>query len=234
MIQYIIIDDEHMAHDIIKSYADKLPQLQLVEHCYDAIEALETLQKKQVDLIFLDINLPQLKGFEFLKVLKTKPKVIVTTAYKEYAIEGYELDIVDYLLKPFSFERFMKAIMKVLQPPQAVSKTNSTPQESTASIFVQSNKKHIQIKLDQILFIEAVGNYCKIVTQKEQFKIRAKISEFSQTLPSDQFVQVHKSFTVSKLHIHTIESKRILLEDHSIPIGNMYKLNIKSLLSDSQ
>ncbi len=117
MIKYLIIDDEYIAHDIIKGYCDLLPNLKLMKNCYDALEAFEYLQEQEVDLIFLDLNMPKLKGFDFLKTLKAPPKVIVTTAYKEYALEGYELNISDYLLKPFGFERFLKAVNKSFSMP---------------------------------------------------------------------------------------------------------------------
>ena len=127
MIRYLIIDDEYIAHDIIKDYCDLLPNMQLMKNCYDALEALEYLNQHDVDLIFLDLNMPKLKGFEFLKTLSAPPKVIVTTAYKEYALEGYELSVSDYLLKPFSFERFLQSVNKVidkLKPKIAISETN--------------------------------------------------------------------------------------------------------------
>ena len=123
MIKYLIVDDEHMAHEIIKGYCDTLANMQLMKHCYDAIEALDYLRNDTVDLIFLDLNMPKLKGFDFLKTLPNPPKVIVTTAYKEYALEGYELEITDYLLKPFSFERFLKAVNKAVQTKESVATT---------------------------------------------------------------------------------------------------------------
>ncbi|RSC93054.1 LytR/AlgR family response regulator transcription factor [Tenacibaculum singaporense] len=233
MIKYIIVDDEHIAHDIIKGYCDLLPTMELKKHCYDAIEALEYLNKHQVDLIFLDLNMPKLKGFEFLKTLASPPKVIVTTAYKEFALEGYELNIVDYLLKPFGFERFLKAVNKVIGTPQNtqiqnVPKNNT---ENTSSIFLRSNKKYIQVTLDTIQYIEAAGNYTKIVTTNNTVTIREKISDVLQSLPENDFLQVHKSFAVTKKYINSIEGNRIFIGDHSIPIGKMYKMNIDKLLS---
>ncbi|WP_440121594.1 LytR/AlgR family response regulator transcription factor [Tenacibaculum sp. Ill] len=233
MIKYIIVDDEHIAHDIIKDYCDLLPTMELQKHCYDAIEALEYLNKYQVDLIFLDLNMPKLKGFEFLKTLVSPPKVIVITAYKEFALEGYELNIVDYLLKPFGFERFLKAVNKVIGTSQK-TKIQNIPKnntENTNSIFLRSNKKYIQVTLDAIQFIEAAGNYTKIVTTDTTVTIREKISDVLLLLPENDFLQVHKSFAVTKRHISSIEGNRILIEDHSIPIGKMYKMNIDKLLN---
>ncbi len=234
MTNYLIIDDEHMAHEIIKGYCDLLPHMNLVRHCYDAIEALDCLREHQVDLIFLDLNMPKLKGFDFLKTLKNSPKVIVTTAYKEHALEGYELEIVDYLLKPFGFERFLKAVNKAMQlfeevPSQKEEK--GTPR--TDSIFVYSDKKHIQVVLANILFVEAAGNYAKIVLKDRNILIREKISRMAAKLFSNDFVQVHKSYIVSKAMIDSIEGNRILIGDDIIPIGKSYKSNVEALLKRS-
>jgi len=165
MIKYLIIDDEHIAHDIIKGYCDMLPNLEFMADCYDAIEALDYLNKQPVDLIFLDLNMPKLKGFEFLKTLASPPKVIVTTAYNEFAIEGYELNVVDYLLKPFSFERFLSAVNKVTaSTPQSKQVRVENEQTSANQIFLKQNNSHIQVDVNTILYIEASGNYTKVVT----------------------------------------------------------------------
>ncbi len=232
MIKYLIIDDEAIAHDIIKGYCDLLPNLQLMKHCYDALEAFEYLNQHQVDLIFLDLNMPKLKGFEFLKTLNNPPKVIVTTAYSEYALEGYELNVVDYLLKPFGFDRFLKAINKAMQPTSKVSDVvSSQPVSQEERFFFRSNKKVIQVAINDILYAEAAGNYTKIVTIHETITIREKVSEVIQTLPAEAFVQVHKSFAVAVKHIHEIEGNRIKINDHLIPIGKTYKMNVNKLFN---
>lgn len=230
MIRYLIIDDEHIAHDIIKGYCGLLPDMQLMKHCYDALEAFDYLTKQEVDLLFLDLNMPVLKGFEFLKTLKNPPKVIVTTAYKEFALEGYEYNISDYLLKPFSFERFLKAINSSFS--STTTQTTVRP-ESTAApsrIFIQSNKKYIQLETGNILYIEATGNYIKIVTATEIITIREKISAVLELLSKADFIQVHKSFVVAKKHINSIDGNRIFIGDAVIPVGKMYKFNITQLL----
>ncbi len=232
MIKYLIIDDEHIAHDIIKGYCDLLPNMQLQKNCYDAIEAIEYLNTNKIDLIFLDLNMPTLKGFEFLRTLQSPPKVIVTTAYKEYALEGYELNISDYLLKPFGFERFLKAVNKAVSvstregPLQTTSNNNT----HTKTIFFRSNKKYTQVDIDTILYFEAAGNYTKVVTLKEIITVREKISDVLESLSKDDFLQVHKSFVIAVKHINSIEGNRIMIKDHSIPIGKIYKLNINALL----
>ncbi|MFT5249402.1 MAG: DNA-binding LytR/AlgR family response regulator [bacterium] len=231
MIKYLIIDDEYIAHDIIKGYCDLLPNMQLMKNCYDALEAIEYLNSNNVDLIFLDLNMPKLKGFELLKTLTSQPKVIVTTAYKEFALEGYELNISDYLLKPFGFERFLKAINKT------VNATNKTTQPIvdkndavSKSIFLRSNNKYIQVVIDTIQYIEAAGNYTKVICINETITIREKISDVLELLNDIDFIQVHKSFAVSKKHIKSIEGNRIFISENIIPIGKTYKANIIQLL----
>lgn len=232
MIKYLIIDDEYIAHDIIKGYCDLLPNMQLMKNCYDALEALDYLNNNTVDLIFLDLNMPKLKGFEFLKTLRFPPKVIVTTAYSEFALEGYELNVSDYLLKPFSFERFLKAVNKVISSntmtKNSISQGNDT---ATERIFLRQNKSYIQLEIGAILFIEAAGNYTKIISKNETITIREKISELLESLPENDFIQVHKSFAIAIKYIKRIDGNRIYIEEHIIPIGKLYKANLNKILN---
>ncbi|WP_420572260.1 LytR/AlgR family response regulator transcription factor [Kordia sp.] len=230
-ISYLIIDDEHMAHDIIKGYCDILPNMELKKHCYNALEAMEYLNEHTVDLIFLDLNMPKLKGFDFLKTLAHPPKVIVTTAYQEYALEGYELNISDYLLKPFSFERFLKAINKTVSVmPKSQTTVVEKQSEASQSIFLKAQNKYVQVFTDTILYIEASGNYTKVVTDMETITIREKFSEVIALLPTVNFLQVHKSFAVAVKKIKSIEGNRIFMGEHVIPIGKMYKVNVNGLI----
>ena len=231
MISYLIIDDEPIAHDIIKGYCDLLPNMELKKHCYNALEAMQYLNEHAVDLIFLDLNMPKLKGFDFLKTLSHPPKVIVTTAYQEYALEGYELNISDYLLKPFSFERFLKAINKTVSVASKPAVTIVEKRKETSkSIFLRSQNKYVQVFTDTIHYIEASGNYTKVVTDAETITIREKISDIIALLPSRDFLQVHKSFAVAVKHIKSIEGNRMLIGEHIIPIGKMYKADVNALL----
>ncbi|NKI32343.1 LytR/AlgR family response regulator transcription factor [Croceivirga thetidis] len=225
---YIIVDDEHIAHDIVKGYCDAMPNLNLVKHCYDAIEAMECLRNHKVDLIFLDLNMPKLQGFSFLKTLVNPPKVIVTSAYQEFALEGYELNVVDYLLKPFSFERFVTAINKLEHMDKP--KTNSTVKLEEERLFLRSNKKHVQVRLNDILYIESIGNYINMILADKEIQVREKISEIKKMLPNNKFMQVHKSFIVAKNHINSIEGNRIFIKDYVVPIGKTYKQNVNALL----
>ncbi|MBK8635617.1 MAG: response regulator transcription factor [Saprospiraceae bacterium] len=232
-MRYIIVDDESIAHDIIKKYGGMVPNMQLVGDCYDAFEAIELLSKQSVDLIFLDLNMPKLQGFDFLKTLPFQPKVIVTTAYKEFALESYELNVVDYLLKPFSFERFLKAINKAtMDQNQTVGIANkSAEKEIPDRIFIQANNKHIQVNLNDLLYVEAAGNYVKIVLKEEVISMRGKISSILELLPSEGFIQVHRSFVVAQKHIKSIEGNQLMIDKYSVPIGKLYKLAMEKILS---
>lgn len=235
MIRYIIIDDEPIAHRIIEGYCDNLPHLEKVGSCYNAFEAMQMLNKEQVDLMFLDINMPKLSGFEFLKTLSNPPKIIVTTAYKEFAIEGYELDITDYLLKPFSFERFVKSINKAVNTAtknKSAATTSSTVSEPTR-FFIKGDKKYHQIATETILFIEAYGNYTKLYLNDDIIVSHEKISSLEKLLLKDNFIRVHKSFIVAIDKIKTIEGNRILVDTHKIPIGQTYKSRIYKLYSSN-
>lgn len=232
MINYLIIDDEHIAHDIIQGYCDMLPNLVLQKNCYDALEAIQYLNEHEVDLIFLDLNMPKLKGFDFLKTLVSPPKVIVTTAYSEFALEGYELNVVDYLLKPFGFDRFLKAVNKAISTPKKSPSLNKeeASQPGVNRIFLRGDKKYSQVVIDDIQFIEAAGNYTKVITVNETIITREKISSLLASFPQQEFLQVHKSFAVSKRHIKSIEGNQIFVGDRVIPIGKVFKMNINSLL----
>ena len=174
--------------------------------------------------------MPKLKGFEFLKTLKNPPKVIVTTAYKEFALEGYELNISDYLLKPFGFERFLKAINKTFSTSNTRESVSSKSNVDSKRFFLRSNKKYIQVEIDTVLFIEASGNYTKVITKNETIIVREKISSVLDLLPKEDFLQVHKSFAVAPKHIKSVEGNRIFISDHIIPIGRYYKANVTQLL----
>jgi len=231
MIKYLIIDDEYIAHDIVKGYCDLLPNMQLMKSCFNALEAIEYLNENAVDIIFLDLNMPKLKGFEFLKTLNQPPKVIVTTAYQEFAIEGYELNVSDYLLKPFSFERFLKAINKTMNSSKrTVHSVINKEEESSDSIFFRSSKRYIQVRISIIQYIEASGNYTKVITTNEVISIREKFSDALDLLNDLGFIQVHKSFAVSKKHIKSIEGNQIFILDNIIPIGKLYKANVLQML----
>ena len=231
MIKYIIVDDEPLAHDVIESFCELLPHLSLEKHCYNAMEAMQYLNNNTVDFMFLDINMPKLTGFEFLRTLTNPPKIIVTTAYKEHALEGYELNVSDYILKPFSFDRLVKAINKAISevPKNAKTTISSDSSPVKSRLFLKGDKKYHQIHLDDILYIEAYGNYSKVFLKDEMIVSHEKISSFESLIPQENFLRVHKSFIIAIDKIKLIEGNRINIENHKIPIGQTYKSSINKL-----
>lgn len=232
MITYIIVDDEPLAHDLIENFAKDLPHLKLLQNCYNAMEALQFLNGQSADIIFLDLNMPKLKGFDFLRTLDQAPKIIVTTAYKEFALEGYELNVVDYLLKPFSFDRFIKAVNKATKeatPPPIKSPVISTPEKSNR-FFIKGDKQQYQINTADILYIEAYGNYIKLFLKEEMLVCHEKISTLENRLPANNFLRIHKSFIIALDKIKAIEGNRIIITDNKIPIGQTYRKQVTMLL----
>ncbi|MEA5403322.1 LytTR family DNA-binding domain-containing protein [Arcicella sp. DC2W] len=234
MIYYLIVDDEPIAHRIIENYCENLQHLEKKGSCHNAFEAIQFLNENAVDLLFLDINMPKLSGFDFLKTLPNPPKIIVTTAYKEFALEGYELNISDYLLKPFSFERFIKAINKTIDKPQnkkSIANLITETKPDVGSFFLKGDKKHHQIHFDDLMFVEAFGHFIKVYLKNDMIVSNQKISDFEKLLPKSDFIRTHKSFIVAKNKIKQIEGNTILIDVHKIPIGQTYKENISKLLS---
>lgn len=229
-LRCIIADDEPIARQILESYIEDIPQLELVASCKNAFEVIEELDKQSVDLLFLDINMPKLSGLSLLKTLRVKPEVIITTAYSEYAVEGFELEVTDYLLKPFSLERFMQAVSRVQkkkeQPQQAPAISLATETPQAESIFIKSDKKILQFKFDDLYYVEAYGNYLKIYTADDMILTAQTLSDFLDKLPK-QFVRVHKSYVVNFSHLKLIDGNRIKLNNNSdIPIGKSYRKDV--------
>lgn len=233
MLNYIIIDDEPLAHEIITEFCSMLPHVQLVKNCYNAMEAMQFLNEHAVDFMFLDINMPKLKGLDFLKTLSSPPKTIITTAYKEYALEGFELNVVDYLLKPFSFDRLVKAVNKVSDTisTKTIHKESVQPSIANTRLFIKGDKKHHQIDLSDLLFIEAYGNYTKLFLADEMIVSHEKISHYETILDKNNFLRVHKSFIVAIDKIKFVEGNRIIIHEHKIPIGQTYKSTVSKLYS---
>lgn len=231
-MNYLIIDDEPIAHRIIEGYCAELPHLQKVGNAYNAFEASVIVAQQKVDLVFLDLNMPKMTGFEWLKTIPQPPKIIVTTAYEEHALEGYELDITDYLLKPFSLARFLKAVNKASElAPSNSPRPSNIDKSANNRFFIKGDKKHHQINTQDILFVEASGNYCKIFLTAEMILSHEKISNLEALLPSENFLRVHKSFLVATNKIKLIQGNQIYLQEHRIPIGQTYRSRINELLN---
>lgn len=240
MIKCIVVDDEPIARSIVKTYIEKIPFVELAGEFREAVSAMGFLQKEAVDLLLLDINMPSLTGLEMLKAMDTKPRVIITTAYQEYALEGFELDVDDYLLKPFSFERFLKGIDRVNQLISAQKNTvppvghveNITVDEADKpkSIFVKSGKSFVQINIHDILFIQALGNYITIYTALDKIVVLKTLSGIQEELSHPFFMRVHKSYLVNKNCISKIEGNELFIQTHRIPIGRNYRKAVDKLV----
>ncbi len=230
-IKYLIVDDEPLAHELIKGFAKELPHLQLAHQCYNALEAIAYLQSNQVDLMFLDLNMPKLKGFDFLRTLNRPPKVIVTTAYKEFALEGYELQVADYLLKPYSFARFLKAIENAF-PPKANTPVNApiAQQEEQRQLFVKGDKQYHRLRTNEIIYIEAYGNYTKVYLPTGMILTHASVSYYAEKLGEPTFLRVHKSFLVAMDKIDRISGNRLFLGEYEVPIGQTYRQKVMGLI----
>lgn len=236
MINCLLVDDEPLAIDVIASYLDKVSGFRVVAKCKNALEAFEVLQKAEIDLIFLDIQMPQLNGIEFVKTLTNPPKIIFTTAYRDYAIEGFELDAIDYLLKPVSFGRFMKAINKIqrkpiienIVPPESVTTTSNTE----PFLYIKMEKRILKVYLDKIIHIESQKDYVRIVMENEDDVVtKQKISYLEQRLPSGQFLRIHRSYIVAVNKITAFSSINIEIDEIELPIGRSYKQFVMEALN---
>ncbi len=228
-IRCIAVDDEPLALDILESYISKLPYLQLVKTCSSATEAMQVLQEEQVDLMFLDIEMPELTGIQFLNILKNQPLVIFTTAYPEYAMEGFNHDAVDYLLKPIPYDRFLKAVTKAQermqrnpkQAEQTIVTQAAAPEQDF--MFVKADYKTIRVDFKDILWIEGLKDYVIIQTKDQKIITLLSMNKMMEKLPDSKFLRVHRSFIVSLQKIDSIEKSRIRIGQKEIPIGEVYK-----------
>lgn len=230
----LIIDDEPLARDLIRSHIEKLENFEIVAECGDAMKAMQELREKQVDLMFLDIQMPQITGIEFLRTLKKPPKVVITTAFREYALDGFELDVVDYLLKPITFERFLKSINKYYQiaqeeMQQSVPVTENGQPEETF-IYVKENKRVIKVHLTEILYVEGLSEYVQIFTQKHKIITKTSMTNLQQKLPTDSFLRIHKSYIVSVPKIEAFTAHSIEIKGKELPIGRSYKNTVLEAL----
>ncbi|MDX1939211.1 MAG: LytTR family DNA-binding domain-containing protein [Saprospiraceae bacterium] len=218
----LIVDDEPYAVDLLTEYIQQTPFLQLAGKCYNAVEALSFLQKKEADLIFLDINLPQLSGMQLAGLLADKYQIIFTTAYSEYAVESYELNAIDYLLKPITFERFIKSAQKarsILNENKIPN--NKTEEPTNAAFFVKTGKAVVKLCFEKIHYIEALGDYAVFHLQNEKHVVYKRMKELEATLP-EQFCRIHNSYIVNMNHIIKIEDKQIYIGSNELPISEKY------------
>jgi DNA-binding LytR/AlgR family response regulator len=237
-IQCLVIDDEPLACEILRQHIAGVEALQLTGVCSNAVEAISFLNEHHVDLLFLDIQMPQLLGTNFIRTLKNAPKVIFTTAFRKYAVEGFELDAVDYILKPISFERFLKAVNKVLQlnlrSEHIPASSKEIPTDSANSfLYFRADRKKVKIFFRDILFVEGLKDYIKIVTHSKTIVTRYMLSTLEDLLPASQFLRVHKSYIVAINKIESFNADSIQIAKYEVPIGRLYKFDVGRSLNKS-
>jgi DNA-binding LytR/AlgR family response regulator len=241
----LAVDDEPPALDILKKYISAVSSLELAGTCNNAVEALNVLQSRNIDLLFLDIQMPQLLGTDLIRSLNRPPKVIFTTAHRKFAVEGFELDATDYLLKPISFTRFLKAVNKVLgggdpQPeplqrtdphaqPEPSPRAHSHPR-ADAFLHLRTDRKTVQIALDDILYIESIRDYIKVVTRSKTVISKQSISSLEDLLPRDAFIRIHRSYIVSLSKIESYTTELVEIARQELPISRMYRLDVEKVL----
>ena len=227
----IIVDDEELAHHVIEEYISRIPFLNLVANCYDIQETIQVLKNNTVDLIFLDINLPNISGIEFLKSYNKLPNVIITTAYDNCAIQGFEMDVIDYLLKPFSFERFLKAAyksfdlynnVKILQEAESVMKNTF--------IFVRSNNEDVKLNLNEIIRINALKDYIVIYTNTRKLIVHQTMKSIMEKINFENFIRVHNSHIISLQHLQSVGKNSLMIGDERIPVSEKYKTYLSGIV----
>lgn len=229
-IACLIVDDEPLAREVIETHMKQVPQLDLLASCQHAMEAFELIAKQPIDLVFLDIQMPVLTGLEFVRHLPQPPAIIFTTAYRDYAVESYELDVVDYLLKPISFPRFFKAVNKFMSTRKEHSPVlQQLPKASSGSkaLFVNVNKKQIKISLDEVFYIESLKDYIRIHMQTSTVMTKEKISVFAQKLP-EHFLRIHRSYIVNTQHLTAFTAQDVEIKDLELPIGGSYRKEVEA------
>ncbi len=232
----IIVDDEPLARRVLQKYIHSLPSLELLTECASAPEAAAFLHQHTVDLMFLDIKMPGLTGLDFLKTLSNPPGVILTTAYSEYALEGYEYSVIDYLLKPISFERFLKAVNKVAarrdtaETPGPAKPAGPSTAAPVDFIFLKSDRVGHKVFFSDIRYIEGCGNYIKVYTGEKRLMVQERMTTIETVLPETLFLRVHKSYIVSIKEIREIRENKLKIGDKLIPIGNSYKPRVKKII----
>jgi DNA-binding LytR/AlgR family response regulator len=233
-IRCLLIDDEPPALTVLRSHVAAVPMLEIVGQCHNAIAALEVLQKQAVDLIFLDIKMPRLLGTDFVKTLRNPPKIIFTTAYREYALDGYDLNVVDYLLKPISLERFLRAVQKVYRPDSptfpllphvAVAQTTSD-----RFLYFRADRKMVKVMVDDIHYIESLKDYVRICTGTKQIISKQTITSLEEMLPEDYFLRIHRSFIVALNKIDSYSPTHIEIAGKELPIGRHFKHEVERVL----
>jgi two-component system, LytTR family, response regulator len=234
----LIVDDEPMARHLLQDYVSKVPFLQLIDTCSSPLAALEILRNQPVDLLFLDVQMPEITGTTLLKILQKKPMVILTTAYSQYALEGYELDVVDYLLKPITLERFLKAVEKASQrmegikppPPAAPAALKAAPELGQPFMFVKDGTKLVKVRWSDILYVEGLKDYVSIHTGQGRIVSLQRLKNLEAQLPTDRFIRIHHSYIVALDAIDAVHKDKVQIGDKYLPISDSYRKPFKDFI----
>lgn len=237
-IKCLIIDDEPPARDVLKKYIMEVESLELAGECSNAVEALSFLQNNQVDLLFLDIQMPHILGTSFIRTLKHPPRLVFTTAYRKYAVEGFDLNAVDYLLKPISFERFLQAVNKVMHIDLSPTLNSNhsieeVPEQSHPFLYFRVDRKMVKVFLDDILFVESLKDYIKVFTTKKNIITKQPISSLEEMLPKEAFIRIHRSYIIAINKIDSYNAETIEIRKNELPIGRYFKHDVIKLLNES-
>jgi DNA-binding LytR/AlgR family response regulator len=222
-IRVLIVDDEPRAHTVLQNYMERIPELELIGDCYNAVEAYQFIKKQTVDLIFLDITMPEIDGFGFLRMLERPVAVVFTTAHSQFAVESYEYNAIDYLKKPIPFERFLKAVNKSIQV--IGNKTLAQPQKKDIELRVNGEAQ--QIQLDQIMYVQSLGNYVKVFLDRKNILVQITTKELEDMLPKSLFIRIHKSFIVNRSRITRVSDEEVWLQETALPVGKTFKKYVK-------
>jgi len=235
-IRCLLVDDEPPSLEILRTYISTVPMLKVVGECYHAMGAFEYIQRHAVDVIFLDVNMPRLSGIDFIKALPNPPKVIFTTAHRDFAVEGFELGAIDYLLKPYSLDRFLRAVHRMLNPDSKNQKTSAaslTEEKPDRFLYVRADRKMVKVFIDDITHIESLKDYVKVVTTNKIIVSKQSISSLEEMLPRDSFIRVHRSYILAVNKIDTYNTDLIEVGGKEIPIGRLFRHEVNKVLSIS-
>ena len=227
-IKSVLVDDEPLAIKVLLNYFTNFPEFEIIGTFSQPLEALDFLNNNAVDILFIDINMPMMTGFELIKLMENKPKIVITTAFREFAAESYDLDVLDYLVKPIPLPRFIKCINKITTEFNLKNNIKNETIRSDSHIFIKVDKKMMKINIDEILFIEGMKEYIKVVTVDKTYITHKSLSLQSEELPSEQFIRIHKSYTIALDKVKSIEGNRIQIQSYMVPIGRNYSKDVKS------
>jgi DNA-binding LytR/AlgR family response regulator len=227
-IKCVLVDDEPLAIKVLLNYFANFPDFEVVGTFNNSLEALDFINNNAVDTVFLDINMPMMTGFELISLMENKPKVIITTAFREFAAESYDLEVLDYLVKPIPLPRFIKCINKITAEFSLKNNIKIEPVRVDSHIFIKVDKKMVKINIDEILFIEGMKEYIKVVTVDKTYITHKSLTSLSEELPLDCFIRIHKSYTIAIDKVKFIEGNRIQILSFTIPIGRNYSKDVKS------